>query len=119
MCSLEHIQAQEKHNKANAKQDELAKRRELELFIQQTIQKANKLTPSITETKSKRIQEIKTNKKEAVISERKKRAEFLKPSPTGKEAKIIPFNASEIDEEDYSLPTYIPELFQDPPEEDE
>ncbi|HFW7804080.1 TPA: transposase, partial [Shigella sonnei] len=114
------IQAQEKHNKANAKQDELTKRRELEAFIQQTIQKANKLTPSTTEPKSTRIKQIKTNKKEAVTSERKKRAEHLKPSSSGDEAKVIPFNAVEADDqEDYSLPTYVPELFQDPPEKDE
>ena len=114
------IQAQEKHNKANAKQDELTKRRELEAFIQQTIQKANKLTPSTTEPKSTRIKQIKTNKKEAVTSERKKRAEHLKPSSSGDEDKVIPFNAVEADDkEDYSLPTYVPELFQDPPEKDE
>ncbi|HGY4246763.1 TPA: transposase [Citrobacter freundii] len=114
------IQAQEKHNKANAKQDELTKRRELEAFIQQTIQKANKLTPSTTEPKSTRIKQIKTNKKEAVTSERKKRAELLRPSSSGEEAKVIPFNAVEADDqEDYSLPTYVPELFQDPPEEDQ
>ncbi|WP_442512685.1 hypothetical protein [Paenalcaligenes hominis] len=114
------IQAQEKHNKANAKQDELAKRRELEAFIEQTIQKANKLTPKTTEPKSKRIKQIKTNKKEAVTTERKGRAELLKPSSSGKEAKVIPFSTAKVDEqEDYSLPTYIPELFQDPSEEDE
>ncbi|HBV4950908.1 TPA: hypothetical protein MDZ63_005737, partial [Klebsiella pneumoniae] len=96
------------------------KRRELEAFIQQTIQKANKLTPSTTEPKSTRIKQIKTNKKEAVTSERKKRAEHLKPSSSGDEAKVIPFNAVEADDqEDYSLPTYVPELFQDPPEKDE
>ncbi|MEX9806494.1 transposase, partial [Proteus mirabilis] len=105
--------------KANAKQDELTKRRELEAFIQQTIQKANKLTPSATESKSTRIKQIKTNKKEAVASERKKRAELLKPISSGDERKVIPFNAAEIGEqENYSLPNYVPELFQDPPEDD-
>lgn len=47
-------------------------------------------------------------------------AEHLKPSSSGDEAKVIPFNAVEADDqEDYSLPTYVPELFQDPPEKDE
>ena len=55
-----------------------------------------------------------------MTSERKKRAEHLKPSSSGDEAKVIPFNAVEADDqEDHSLPTYVPELFQDPPEKDE
>ncbi|MFR0325778.1 hypothetical protein, partial [Escherichia coli] len=63
---------------------------------------------STTEPKSTRIKQIKTNKKEAVTSERKKRAEHLKPSSSGDEAKVIPFNAVEADDqEDYSLPTYV------------
>ncbi|WP_077126263.1 hypothetical protein, partial [Shigella sonnei] len=42
------------------------------------------------------------------------------PHSSGDEAKVIPFNAVEADDqEDYSLPTYVPELFQDPPEKDE
>ena len=112
------IQAEEKHNKANAKHNELAKRRELENFIQNTIQQANKLTPTAMESAAKRTKQIKENKKEAVSSERKKRAEKLKPSSLGKAAaKIIPFNAEKVDEqEDYSLPAYIPELFQNPEE---
>lgn len=76
--------------------------------------------PSTTEPKSKRIKQIKNNKKEAVTLERKRRAEHLKPSSSGDEAIVIPFNAMEVDDqEDYSLPTYVPELYQDPPEEDE
>ena len=55
-----------------------------------------------------------------MTSERKTRGGHLKPSTSGEEAKVIPFNAAEADDqEDYSLPTYVPELFQDPPEEDE
>ncbi len=53
-----------------------------------------------------------------MTSERKKRAELLKPSSSGEEAKVIPFNAVGVDEqEDYRLPSYIPELFQDPDED--
>ncbi len=108
------IQRQTKNQAANAKQDEITQRRLLDNFIHETMASAKKNSTNIDkkQSDSKRISQIKSNKNEAVQIERKTKAESLQTKKIA--TKIIPFNKGLVGNEDFNLPTFVPELFQDP-----
>lgn len=104
------IQAEEKHNKANVKLIEDAKRRELDAFIKSKTVDAIKQSPSVTESGKKRIQQIRANKKSARDAERQNRAKSVTVAPGKPLADVMPLNPAD---DDYSLPHFVPELFDD------
>ena len=104
------IQAEEKHNKANVKLIEDAKRRELDAFIKSKTVDAIKQSPSVTELGKKRIQQIRANKKSARDAERQNRAKSVTVAPGKPLADVMPLNQAD---DDYSLPHFVPELFDD------
>lgn len=104
------IQAEEKHNKANVKLIEDAKRRELDAFIKSKTVDAIKQSPSVTESGKKRIQQIRANKKNARDAERQNRAKSVTVAPGKPLADVMPLNPAD---DDYSLPHFVPELFDD------
>lgn len=104
------IQAEEKYNKANVKLIEDAKRRELDAFIKSKTVDAIKQSPSVTESGKKRIQQIRANKKNARDAERQNRAKSVTVAPGKPLADVMPLNPAD---DDYSLPHFVPELFDD------
>lgn len=104
------LQAQQKHNMANARLDEDAKRRELDAFIKEKTTSAIRATPAIKESGQKRIAQIRGNKKEAREAEQLQRASPANEVKDKALAQVIPLREAE---EDYSLPNYVPDLFGD------
>lgn len=102
------IQAAEKHAKANAKHNEDAMRRELDSFVQRTISAATKMTPVTKETNKERINQIRTNKKNARDLERQNRTITKGGEAMTPRANVVPLKSVE---DDYSLPAFVPELF--------
>lgn len=103
-------QALQKHNMANARQDEDAKRRELDAFIKEKTTNAIRATPALKGTSQKRIAQIRGNKKEAREAEQLQRARPANKAKDKALAQVIPLREAE---EDYSLPSYVPDLFGD------
>lgn len=104
------IQAAEKHHKANAKFVADVKRRELDAFIQEKISTATKQSPVTSASNRERIQQIRPNKKAARDAERLQR---VRPVIVEKEKPLADVVALKPVEEDYSLPTFVPGLFED------
>lgn len=104
------IQASERHHKANAKLNEDVKRRELDAFIQEKIASAKRQSPVPSESNRQRIQKIKANKKEARDAERQRRVRPATTQPTKPLASVILLKAAD---DDYSLPSFVPSLFED------
>ncbi len=104
------IQAEEKHNKANAKLIEDAKRRELDAFIKSKTVDAIKQSPSVTEPDQQRIQQIRSNKKSARDAERQNRTKSVTVDPGKPLADVVPLKPAD---DDYSFPHFVPELFDD------
>ena len=103
------IQAEEKHNKANAKLKEDEKRRELDAFIKRKINDATKQSSSSSESDQQRIQQIKSNKKNARDVERQSRVKPVIVDSSKPLADVVSLNQVE----DYSLPNFVPGLFDD------
>jgi transposase InsO family protein len=103
------IQAKEKHNKANAKLKEDEKRRELDAFIKRKINDATKQSSSSSESDQQRIQQIKSNKKNARDVERQSRVKPVIVDSSKPLADVVSLNQVE----DYSLPNFVPGLFDD------
>ena len=101
------IQAKEKHNKANAKLLEDAKRRELDTFIKSKIVDATKKSPSLTTPNQQRIQQIRSNKKDARDSERQNRIKSVIVDSSKPLANVVPLKL----DDDYSRPNFVPEFF--------
>jgi len=104
------IQAEEKHNKANAKLIEDAKRRELDAFIKSKTVDAIKQSPSVTEPDQQRIQQIRSNKKSARDAERQNRTKSVTVDPGKPLADVVHLKPAD---DDYSFPHFVPELFDD------
>lgn len=104
------LQAEEKHAKANAKVEEDSKRRELDAFIKGKISAAIKQSPIETEPDQRRIRQIKSNKSEARDAERQKRAKPSIEDTNKKLADVVPLKATE---DDYTFPSFVPDLFGD------
>jgi len=104
------IQAAEKHHKANAKFVADVKRRELDAFIQEKISTATKQSPVTSASNRERIQQIRPNKKAARDAERLQR---VRPVIAENEKPLADVVALKPVEEDYSLPTFVPGLFED------
>ena len=103
------IQASEKHHKANAKFNEDVKRRELDAFIQEKIASAKRQSSAPSDSNRQRIQKIKANKKEARDAERQRRVRPATTQPTKPLASVVSLKAVD----DYSLPSFVPSLFED------
>ena len=70
---------------------------------------SKKLLPNIQESNQQRIQQIRSNKKEAREQERQQRTKSNTVQPEQNIAEVIPLQSSE---DDYSYPSFIPGLFE-------
>ena len=100
---------QEDKEWANAKLKEDEKRRELDAFIKRKINDATKQSSSSSESDQQRIQQIKSNKKNARDVERQSRVKPVIVDSSKPLADVVSLNQVE----DYSLPNFVPGLFDD------
>lgn len=103
-------QAAQKQVLAEAKYRYAAVERDFDDLLEKKLKKANKNRKTSTLSNAQKINEIKTNKRQSREQERKDLAVTPNRPKQDQMATVIPLK---IKEEDYQLPDFIPELFDD------